>query len=193
MAVVGRIARAHGLKGQVVVNPETDFPETRFRPGAELFVNRSGRVDRLTLAATRFQGGRPIVAFAGVEDVAAARALAGLELRIPAEWLAPLPRGTFYRHDLIGCAVETGTGEALGRVSDVEGDAGGSRLVLDTPGGEVLVPLAEDICTAIDVQGKRIVIEPPEGLLELNADRHRHHLSGDGRAGSDRRRHRPRH
>jgi 16S rRNA processing protein RimM len=128
-----------------------------------------------------------------VEDVDAARALAGLELRVPAEWLEPLPKGTFYRHDLVGCAVESGRGEALGLVRDVEGDAGGSRLVLDTPGGEVLVPLAEDICTTIDVLGKRIVIEPPDGLLELNADRHRHHLPGDGRAGSRRRRPRPRH
>src|SRR5687768_12695925 len=107
MALVGRIARAHGLKGHVFINPETDFPEQRFQPGAELFVNRGGVVEPLTLTSVRFQRERPVVGLSGVDDADAAAALAGLELRVPVEWLAELPEGTFYRHELIGCRVET--------------------------------------------------------------------------------------
>jgi 16S rRNA processing protein RimM len=184
MAVVGRIARAHGIKGQVIVNLETDFPEARFRQGAELFVNRGGGLESLTVTTVRFHRGRPVIGLLGVDDMNAADGLAGLELRVPVEWLAALPDGTFYRHDLIGCTVETGSGSPVGVVRDVEGDIGRSCLVVETELGDVLVPLAWEICTTIDVPGKRIVIVPPEGLLELNADRHRHHLSGDGRTGA---------
>jgi 16S rRNA processing protein RimM len=168
MALVGRIARPHGLRGQVVVNLETDFPEERFRPGAELFVQRSGVVEPLTLTSVRFQNERPVIGIAGVETIDAAERLAGLDLRVPPDRLAPLPEGTFYRHDLVGCHVETGNGEPVGIVREVEGTLTGSRLVVAARGGDVLIPLASEICTTIDVNRKRIVIEPPEGLLELN-------------------------
>jgi 16S rRNA processing protein RimM len=169
MALVGRIARAHGNRGQVIVNLDTDFPDERFRPGAELFTMRDGVVDTLTLTAVRFQGGRPVVGVAGVETMDAAERLAGLELRIPAEQLAALPPGTFYHHDLVGCRVETGSGAPVGVVERVEGTLGGSRLVVAGASGEILIPLVVGICTTIDVDAKRIVIDPPEGLLELNA------------------------
>jgi len=184
MALVGIIARAHGLKGQVIVNLETDFPDTRFRPGAELFINRGGVVEPVTITTVRFHRQRPVIGLRGVDDMNAAIALAGSELRVPVEQLAPLPEGMFYQHDLVGCQVETRSGDRIGTVTAVEGDAAGSRLVVDTPGGDVLVPLALDICPTIDPGHKRIVIEPPEGLLELNADRHRHHFPGDDRAGA---------
>jgi 16S rRNA processing protein RimM len=169
MAMVGRIARAHGIRGQVIVNLDTDFPEERFQPGAELFISRDGAAAPLTITTVRFQQGRPVIGLRGVDDMNAATALAGAELRVPREWLAPLPAGTFYRHDLVGCQVETSAGRRIGVVASVEGDLGGSRLVVDTAGGELLVPLATEICPTIDPAAKRIVIEPPEGLLELNA------------------------
>jgi len=168
MAVVGRIARAHGRRGQVIVNVETDFPDERFRPGAELFVDRGGRVEPLTVTTVRFQRERPVLGFNGVETMNDAETLAGRELRVPVDRLAALPAGTFYRHDLIGCRVETTRGEAVGVVTGVEGTMGGSRLVIDGASGEVLVPLAREICPEIDPAGKRIVIDPPEGLVELN-------------------------
>jgi 16S rRNA processing protein RimM len=169
MAVVGRVARPHGLRGQVIVNPETDFPEERFQPDAELFVNRGGVAESITITTVRFQQQRPVIGLRGIDDMNAAATLAGAELRVPIDRLAVLPPDTFYRHDLIGCAVETSAGAVVGQVEDVEGTMGGSRLVVKTNGGvEVLVPLAAEICTAIDPAAKRIVIDPPEGLLELN-------------------------
>jgi 16S rRNA processing protein RimM len=152
----------------VVVNVETDFPEERFKPQATLFVRRGETVESLTITTVRFQQGRPIVGLAGVDDVDGARAYAGAELRVPAAWLAPLPEGVFYRHDLVGCEVVTRDGAVVGLVREVEGTMSGSRLVLDTPEGEVLIPLAVDICVSIEPRQRRIVIEPPDGLLELN-------------------------
>src|SRR3979490_312803 len=90
MALVGRIARAHGLRGQVILNLETDFPEERFQPGAELFIERKGRVEPLTITSVRFQRERPVVGWCGVDTVDAAEALAGHELRVPVERLAAL-------------------------------------------------------------------------------------------------------
>ena len=168
MAVVGQIARPHGLRGQVIVNLETDFPERRFQVGAELFVERRGAVESLMLTAVRFQHERPVIAVAGVDTMDAAEALAGLELRVPVERLTPLPEGSFYRHDLVGCEVETRAGEAIGTVREVEGTTGGARLVIDAARGEIQIPLAAEICTTIDPVAKRIVIDPPAGLLDLN-------------------------
>jgi 16S rRNA processing protein RimM len=168
MAVVGRIARAHGIRGQVIVNLETDFPEERFQPGAELFIERHGVVETLRLTTVRFQHERPVVGIDGVETMNDAQALAGHELRVPLERLAPLPAGTFYRHELIGCQVEMASGETVGVVEDVEGTVTDSRLVVRGDRGEILIPLVGEICTAIDPAAKRIVVEPPDGLLDLN-------------------------
>jgi 16S rRNA processing protein RimM len=169
MALVGRIARAHGIRGQVIVNPETDFPDARFQPGAEVFIERGASVQALTITSARVQQGRPVVGIAGVETMTEAEALAGCELRVPADWLAGLPDGTFYRHDLIGCRVETRAGAAVGVVQDVEGAVGGSRLSVMGGRGEILIPLVAEICTVVDPVAKRIVIDPPDGLLDVNA------------------------
>jgi 16S rRNA processing protein RimM len=169
MAVVGRIARPHGIRGQVIVNPETDFPDTRFQAGAELFIERNGAAIPLRLTSARFQGQRPVIGVDGVETMTDAEALAGLELRVPLDWLAPLPADTYYRHDLIGCVVEMADGRTVGPVSDVEGTMTGSRLIVDGAHGEVLIPLVAPICTIVDPAAKRIVIDPPAGLIEVNA------------------------
>lgn len=167
MAVVGRIARAHGNKGQVIVNPETDFPDQRFQPGAELFVQRAGRLQRVTVASMRMHQGRPVIALDGVTTMNDAEAMAGVELRIPRETLASLPPGMYYHHDLVGCRVETTEGVLVGEVAAVDSAAGVARLSIRAGGREILVPLATDICRTIDIAQKRIVVDPPEGLLDL--------------------------
>jgi 16S rRNA processing protein RimM len=109
-----------------------------------------------------------VIGVQGVEDLNGAEALAGMELRVPVERLAALPSGVFYRHDLVGCLVETSGGRPIGVVVGIEGTMSGSRLVVESPRGDVLVPFATEICTTIDPASRRIVIDPPEGLLELN-------------------------
>jgi 16S rRNA processing protein RimM len=169
MALVGRIARAHGIRGQVIVNPESDFAGERFQTGAELYLERGGSIEKVRVTSARFHRERPVIGIEGVESMNDANALAGKELRVPVDQLAALPADTFYRHDLIGCRVETTAGETVGTVEDVEGTIGRSRLVVKGAKGDVLVPLASAICRTIDPAGKRIVIDPPAGLLDLNA------------------------
>jgi 16S rRNA processing protein RimM len=94
--------------------------------------------------------------------------LAGLELRVPDTALRPLGAGTYYQHQLVGCEVETRVGERIGAVTRVDGGAGGSLLAIDGAYGEILVPFADEICVEVDIAAKRIRIDPPEGLLELN-------------------------
>jgi 16S rRNA processing protein RimM len=169
MAVVGRIAKAHGIRGLMLVHLDTDFPEDRFRVGAEFFIRRGSDVQRVELTSVRFHQGRPLVGIDGVATMNDAGAMAGLELRVPPEQLKELPAGTFYHHDLVGCQVDTAAGEPVGVVKAVDATFGGSRLVVDRDGAEVQIPLVDEICRAIDVAGKRIVIAPPEGLLDLNS------------------------
>lgn len=168
MVVVGRIARAHGRRGEVAVNPFTDFPELRFRPGARLFASVAGRVVEFRVAAARLQRGRPIVGFEHVSDIESAERLAGVELRVPESALAPLPPDTFYEHDLVGCRVETVDGRCVGPVRSVEALPGASRLIVEAAGGEVDVPLVDAICVRVEPAARTIVVDPPAGLLDLN-------------------------
>jgi 16S rRNA processing protein RimM len=168
MVVIGRVARTHGLRGHVVVNPETDFVDERFAVGSRMWVRRDGAITALTIAATRMQGRRPVVGFEGLDTVDDAERLAGCDLRIPESALRELEDGQYYEHQLAGCVVETAGGRHVGTVKKVEGGAGGSRLVVENGGGEVLIPFVAAICTHVDVKARRIRIDPPEGLLELN-------------------------
>ncbi len=172
MALVGRIARVHGLRGQVIINPTTDFPESRFSPGSVVFrAAPGGGPQPLRVVSVRFHRDRPIVGFEGVQTIELAEPLVGAELKVPVEWLQALPAGTYYQHDLVGCRVETRSGTTVGEVARVEGEAGASRLAIGSGDEELLVPLAADICVSIDVAKKVIVIEPPEGLLDVNRRR----------------------
>ncbi len=168
MVVVGRIARAHGRRGEVVVNPFTDFPELRFRSGARLFASVAGRVVEFRVDAARLQRGRPIVGFEHVSDIEGAERLAGVELRVPESALAPLPPDTFYEHDLVGCRVETVDGRRVGPVRSVEAASGASRLIVEAAVGEVDVPLVDAICVRVEPASRTIVVDPPAGLLDLN-------------------------
>jgi 16S rRNA processing protein RimM len=180
LVLVGRIARPHGIRGHVVVNPETDFVDERFREGATMYTRGASGDETLTISTARIQGGRPIVGFEGFARIEDVERLAGQELRVPEEELQALEPGRFYHHELVGCVVETVQGETVGRVERVEGGLGGSRLVVGGHRGEILVPLAAEICVEIDVPAKRIRVDPPDGLLDLNEVRHRHDLSADG-------------
>ena len=169
LLLVGRVARAPGNKGQVIVNPETDFPRERFAVGKVLVVEQAGRTVERTIAAVRFHDGRPVIALDGVATMDDAEALAGAELKVPASSLAPLPGNTYYRHDLVGCEVQDTAGRAIGRVTDVDGPLERSLLIVEGGRGEVMIPMVEGFIVRIDAAGRRIVVDLPQGLTELNA------------------------
>jgi 16S rRNA processing protein RimM len=167
LVLVGRIARTHGIRGHVIVNPETDAPAERFVEGRVLQLEMPGRSEPMTIESVRFHQGRPIVGFSGVDTMDAAEALLGAELKLPEAELPPLPAGTYYRHDLVGCEVRDTTGQAIGRVTSVDGPLERSRLVIAGPRGEVMVPMVGGICVRVDPGAKLIVVDPPAGLLDL--------------------------
>ena len=168
LVVVARVARPHGRRGEVILNLETDFPEQRFAPGNRVMIRRGADAEALVVRSVWFMKSRPVVGFEGFESIDDADTLAGHELRIPAGELADLPPGMFYHHDLVGCRVETTGGEAIGEVVAVEGSGEASRLVLQTPRGEELIPLVSEMVPLVDTGARRIVIAAPDGLLGLN-------------------------
>lgn len=189
MVVVGRIARPHGLRGEVLVHPETDFPELRFAEGASLFARRGAVVVRLEIDRARAHAGRPLIGFRGLDTLDAVEALGRSDLRIPEADLAPLPDGEYYWYQFVGAPVTTEAGDEVGRVVRVEPTGGAGVLIVQRGDEEVQIPLSPVLCPVL--QPDRIVVRPPEGLLDLNtpgpkrrAHRHRDHLSrhGAGRA-----------
>ncbi len=171
MVSVGRVARTHGNRGRVIVNPDTDFAEDRFRQGSVVYIRRGDRIDRLSIRDVRFYRQRPIVGFDEVATMTEAEQLECAELRVPVEILAGQPAGAFYHHELIGCRVKTVEGMAVGTVSGVEGDGGVYRLVVANGSDEMQVPLVAPICVRVDPLARAITIDPPEGLLDLNPPR----------------------
>ncbi len=169
MLLVGVVARTQGNKGEVIVNATTDFVDDRFAVDAVLFGRRSPEhpIERLQVTRYRMHLGRPVVVFAGVTSIDEAERFAGWELRVPADTVRVLPEHTYYHHELMGCEVWTVAGERVGLVASVDGDGEAVRLVVTTAGAPVLVPLTQAFCT-VDIPARRITIDPPEGLLEVN-------------------------
>jgi 16S rRNA processing protein RimM len=109
-----------------------------------------------------------VIGLEGIETMDDAERLAEAELKVPAATLAPLPEKTFYRHQLVGCEVQDTDGRLIGEVAAVEGSLEMSRLVINAPHGEVLIPLVDAICVEVAPAERRIRIKAPEGLIELN-------------------------
>jgi len=191
--IVARILRARGNKGEVAAELLTDFPE-RLTKLKEVFVGSSGekgeprRIPLKTCWLSQNHRGQAVFHFEGVDSISEAEKFRGLEVLLPFEQRVTLPEGHYFVSDLIGCSVfETpaqapvvasspcSLGEApalLGTVRDVqfpgEGSPGTPILEVETSQGEVLIPLAADICTKIDVAARRIDVLLPEGLSDLN-------------------------
>ena len=160
--MVGRIGRAHGLKGEVFVEPRTDEPERRFAAGQVLGTGTGS----LTVADSRTHSGRLVVRFEELADRTAAEASRGTELTCtvdPAE--LPDDPDEFYDHQLAGLRVETTAGEAVGVLERVDHGAAQDLLVIRTPDREVLFPFVGALVPEVDVAGGRIVIDDKPGLL----------------------------
>lgn len=168
LVLVGSVGRTHGLRGELVINPHTDFPDERFAPGAALLVKRGASLETLTVATMRVHQGRPLVTFTGVASIEAAEKLGRPDLWIRAADRDEAPEGEFYHDELIGCRVETMSGQAVGVVTRIDETGGVPLLVIGDGADELLVPLAEAICRVIDPAARRIVIDPPDGLLDVN-------------------------
>jgi len=167
--VVGRVVKPHGIRGELVVDVRTDSPEERFVPGAVLATRaRDGASGTVTIAAARPHTGRLLVTFEGVAGRDAAEAMRGLLLVVDAADLAPSDDPEeFYDHELEGLEVVDVQGNRIGVVAEVLHTAGSDLLSVRRPdGGEALVPFVADIVPTVDVAAGRVVVDPPEGLLD---------------------------
>ncbi len=146
---------------------QTDFPE-RFVPGAALLWRRGAESRRLVIATVRPHAGRLLVTFEGVADLAAARALSGGDLCVARADAFPAPDGFFYDHEIEGWVCEDPRGARLGTAVGFDRTPAGALLRVETrPGVVALVPFVHPLVVEVDRGGRRIVLDPPEGLLEL--------------------------
>jgi 16S rRNA processing protein RimM len=165
--VVARIARAHGIRGDVVLDVRTDEPELRLVPGTSLLTTPDS-AGPLTLEHMRDNSGRVLARFAGVADRAAAEALRGVLLEAdidPAQ--RPEDPEEFYDHQLVGLRVVGPFGEPLGTVAELVHLPGQDVLAVTKPdGGEALVPFVAALVPIVDLDAGRVVVDPPGGLFD---------------------------
>ena len=167
LVLIARAVRTHGLKGEVVAELLTDFPE-RFEDLDEvILVSPSGEHKTGSLQGFWFQKDRVVLKVGGYDDVDTAKELIGYEFAVPESDRVQLEADEFYDWELEGCTVKVGD-ESIGQVRSVMKTGGAEILVVaDESGKEKLVPLASDIVVQIDRSAKTIVVDPPEGLLDL--------------------------
>lgn len=167
LVAIAKIVRCRGLRGELVADVLTDFPE-RF----DGLVNVIGllpdgtRTD-LKIEDSWFQKDRIVFRFSGFDSIEKADTLRGVEICIPESDAAELDEDEFFDWQLEGCEVETIGGERIGVVRELMRTGGTEILVVENAGREYLIPFAETICTDVDVESKRIRVDPPEGLLEF--------------------------
>jgi 16S rRNA processing protein RimM len=170
--VVGRVAKAHGVTGELVVDVRTDDPDTRFVPGAVLRgrPSRGGAERSYVIDTVRAHGGRLLVRLDGVADRDAADALRGTLFLVDTAELPPIDDpDEFYDHQLEGLAVQTIGGEDVGVVAEVLHTPAGELLAVKTAeGAEVLVPFVTAIVPRVSLAEGLVEIDPPEGLLDLD-------------------------
>ena len=165
--IVGRLGRPHGVKGEVSVEVRTDDPERRLASGAVLRTDPA-TAGPLTVATGRVQGGRLMLRFEGYADRTAAERLRGVLLLtdVPADERPEDPE-EFYDRQLVGLAVVTVAGDPLGELGEVLHLPGQDVLSVRRPdASEVLVPFVHDFVPEVDLDGGRIVVDPPAGLLD---------------------------
>jgi 16S rRNA processing protein RimM len=167
LVVIARVARTRGLRGEVLADLYTDFPD-RFEDLEKVIaIAPDGSSRSLQIEEHWFHGPRIVFKFAGYDSIDTAKELAGLQLAVPASESVELPAGTFYEWELAGCRVEDLSGNLIGQVREVLHTGGVEVLVVAGLEREVLIPMAQEICVEIDVEKKLVRVDPPEGLLEL--------------------------
>jgi 16S rRNA processing protein RimM len=173
--LVGRVVKAHGITGEVVVEVHTDDPADRFASGNTLRAKPSrgrGAEGSYVVATAREHGGRLLVRFTGVDDRDGADALRGSLFVVDSDDLPPIDEAdTYYDHQLEGLRVRTTTGQDVGIVAEVLHTAAGELLAVHRADGdetrEVLLPFVNAIVTSVSLDDRMVEIDPPEGLLDL--------------------------
>ena len=161
--VVGRIGRAHGVLGEATIDVQTDDPDLRFKVGSKLTLD-SGQ--ELTIKSSRWHNQILLLGFEGVDDRNQIEALRDQLISSQVD-LSALAPGEYHYQQLIGCQVYLQNNDLVGQVSEVVKLPGQDLLSVDKNGSQVLIPMVKQIIISIDVLEKKIVVNPPEGLLDV--------------------------
>ena len=163
--VVGRIGRPHGVRGDVTVEVRTDDPELRFPVGAAIATDPADR-GPLVIESRRWHKGALLITFAGVAARDAAEELRGTMLVIDSAEVTPSDDpDEFHDHQLIGLTVVTASDEVVGEVTDVLHHGQDLLVVRRSGQDDALIPFVRALVPEVDVEGGRLVVDPPEGLL----------------------------
>ena len=161
--VVGRIGRAHGVLGEATIQVQTDDPDVRFKVGNKLKLD-SGK--ELTIRSARWHNQILLLAFDGVVDRNQIEELRDQMISAEVD-ITSLAPGEYHYQQLLGCQVFLQSNALIGEVDEIVKLPGQDLLSVDRNGKKVLIPMVKKIIISIDVLTKKIVVDPPEGLLDV--------------------------
>jgi 16S rRNA processing protein RimM len=159
---VGRIGRAHGVRGEVAVQPLSQVPE-RFEKGSRLFLDES-EARPVTVCSSRPHRHRLLVSFEESVDRASAERLTGRYLFAPPASAPNLPDGEFWAHQVVGCRVMTEAGRELGTITDVIHTPANDVWTARHPAGEILIPALKDIVAEVRIEERSVIVREIPGL-----------------------------
>jgi 16S rRNA processing protein RimM len=167
LVAVARAVRTRGLKGEIVADLLTDFPERFAERKTFIAVAPDGQRLTIDLEDHWFQKGRVVLKLRGFDNIESSSKLIGYEIAVPEAERVELEPDSFYEWELEGCKVVDVEGKQIGHVTGLLRTGGVEVLVVRDDKHEYLVPMAQAIVVAIDIAKQKIVIDPPEGLLDL--------------------------
>ena len=167
LVAIARIAKPRGLRGELVAEILTSFPE-RFDNLDRVFgVSESGAASKLNVESHWFQKDRVVLKFRGINSRDEAETLRNLTISIPRDEVVELEDDSYFDWDLVDCEVVTVSGERLGRVKDVYRAGENENLVVQGSEKEFWIPFVKSICLTVDIENKLLTVDPPEGLLDF--------------------------
>ncbi|PYI54218.1 ribosome maturation factor RimM [Paenibacillus flagellatus] len=167
---VGKVVNTHGIRGELKVVSQTDFPEERFGKGSRLVLtepNDESRQLRVEVENARLHKNVYIVKFKGYDNINEVLPYKGWMLKVSEEDRKPLDEGEYYYHEIIGCRVVTDEGQELGTISDILAPGANHVWVVDRPKQKpVLLPVIDDVILDVNVEAKQVRVHLMEGLVD---------------------------
>ena len=166
MISIGKIVRSRGKRGELKLKL---YSEDYSRPFfSKVFIKKGGHLEEYSVEFLRQYKGHYIIKLRAVDSISQAQELAGLEILVPEENLRPLEKNSYYHFQIIGCSVYTKDRKKVGTVKDFLLVENNDLLVVESGTREILVPFTKTICLELNLEKKELLIDPPDGLLELN-------------------------
>jgi 16S rRNA processing protein RimM len=166
---VGKIVNTHGIRGELKIVPQTDFPEERFAKGSQLLFIDPENYTRLpvTVESSRYHKNMYIIHFKGFTNINEVEKYKGWLLKVEEKFLSDLDEDEFYHHEIVGCTVITDEGQELGTITEILSPGANDVWVVKPKSGkELLLPYIDDVVLNVDVEQKKVTVHILEGLLD---------------------------